>query len=218
MIAAFEGAPGVGKSTIAASLRRQGVSVVPEVNKLFLRPVEEPADWYLDRQNARWEIAAQAERDGRVALLDGDPLQPLWFGWLYLDERWTSVTTAASFFIERVKTGRMRVPDRYFLLTLDEAERANRLHAREVGRGSANADAVAKVARYASFALPQRRFFEALSQRFPGWITMVDTADPDATARVKLALGESARPPDGLSVLTHAAEWLKANPSAHCEQ
>ena len=216
MIAAFEGAPGVGKSTVARSLRREGVAVVPEVNRLFLRPKNEPADWYLDRQNARWEIAAHAERAGRTALLDGDPLQPLWFGWLFPDENWTSVATAASFFMDRVRSGRMRLPDHYILLTLYAAEQARRLHGREVARGLAEFDANAKVRRYASFAAPQRQFFGDLAKRFPGWVSFIDAADPGTAAQVSSLLKKPATPPDSIEALSYAAEWLRSHSAADC--
>jgi predicted ATPase len=72
-IISIEGAPGVGKSTIAAALARLGAFVVPEVNQLFAEPKPEPPDWYYDRQNARWEMAQLKAAQGRLAVLDGDP-------------------------------------------------------------------------------------------------------------------------------------------------
>ena len=214
MIAAFEGAPGVGKSTIARALLRHGIAVVPEVNRLFLRPVDEPSDWYLDRQNARWELAAYAERGGRTAVLDGDPLQPLWFGWLYPHERWTSVAAAASFYLDRAAGGRMRLPDRYIFLTLDQQTRARRLYEREIERGLTDIDAAAKVARYSTFAGPQQRLFEAMSSRFPGWVATINTGEPDAAGRIIDVLEEPASPPSSVLALSYAIEWLQSHPSS----
>jgi broad-specificity NMP kinase len=42
MMIAIEGAPGVGKSTVAAALGAGGAFVIPEVNRLFARPDPEP--------------------------------------------------------------------------------------------------------------------------------------------------------------------------------
>lgn len=216
MIAALEGAPGVGKSTLAAGLAR-GATVVPEINQLFLRPRPEPADWYLDRQNARWEIAAHAERSGRTAVLDGDPLQPLWLGWLYPNENWTPSATAASFFIDRIQSGRMRLPDRYLFLVVDEAERGHRLRNREVARGLGAGRAAEKVRRYSTFAASQHRFFAALSERFPGWIMTLDTGTPDAAVQAAALLEACASPPDGVMAVTYAADWLATHVCASDE-
>ena len=213
MIAALEGAPGVGKSTLARALKQVGVAIVAEANRLFPRPAEEPADWYLDLQNARWEIAAHAERAGRIGLLDGDPLQPLWFGWLYPDEGWTPPETAAAFFMQRVSAGRMRLPDRYLLIVCENGERGRRLYGREVAQGKDPAGAAAKVARYAPFAARQRRYFDALVDRFPGWISTVDLTDMLGVADALALLRAPSTPPDSLEALSFAADWLSSNPS-----
>jgi broad-specificity NMP kinase len=77
MIIAIEGAPGVGKSATAAALAKGRAYVVPEVNRLFARPDPEPAEWYCERQIARWEMARLHTAQDGLAVLDGDPFQPL---------------------------------------------------------------------------------------------------------------------------------------------
>lgn len=57
MILAFEGAPAVGESTIAAALSRRGAVVVPEMNLRFMRPTHAPPEWYDERQVVLTEMA-----------------------------------------------------------------------------------------------------------------------------------------------------------------
>jgi hypothetical protein len=73
----FEGPSAVGKTTSAQVLRASnGIEVVPDVAALFERPSDESADWYLERQVERWQLALQSSVD-RDVVLDGDPFQPL---------------------------------------------------------------------------------------------------------------------------------------------
>ncbi|HEY8560173.1 MAG TPA: AAA family ATPase [Pyrinomonadaceae bacterium] len=77
-IICFEGASAVGKTTTSNALRdERGARVVPEVNQLFARPENEPAEWYFERQVERWRIARERSRRGALVVLDGDPFQPL---------------------------------------------------------------------------------------------------------------------------------------------
>jgi hypothetical protein len=60
LIVAFEGAPAAGKSTTADYLAAHHDALrIPEVNVLFDRPVDEPYDWYFERQLDRWDIAVE---------------------------------------------------------------------------------------------------------------------------------------------------------------
>lgn len=119
---------------------------------------------------------------------------------------------AARFFADRLAAGRMRLPDRYLILVADEPERARRLAERELARGAGERAAKAKLARYAPFAIEQRRYLDALAARFPGWITMLDATSPDLAPRAFELLRQPAPPVDGPAALAFAADWLLANP------
>ena len=215
MIIAFEGAPGVGKSTTAAALAGVGVLVVPEVNLLFARPTPEPADWYLDRQNARWEMAALQARQGRRAILDGDPFQPLWFGWIFQEGPWAGWRDTLQFYRQRILEGRLAFPDRYVFFTLPEPSRRERLLVRERARGLGEERAQHKVERYAQLAEPQRRYFEALATQFPDWVVRLEPTSLVQSA----AIIEDLRPPEtpppvSLEILEFIGRWLGDNVSA----
>ena len=90
MIVTLTGAPAVGKSTTAtAMVADHRAFVVPEVNKLFARPKNEPKSWYLERQVARWEMGLCQANNFDWIIFDGDLFQPLWFSWIFHDEPWT---------------------------------------------------------------------------------------------------------------------------------
>ena len=82
MIITLEGAPAVGKSTIARELESgSGFKRIPEVNELFKsRPENESSDWYAKQQLKRMSLTGlSAER----CVFDGDPFQVVWFSWMY---------------------------------------------------------------------------------------------------------------------------------------
>lgn len=192
MIVVIEGAPGVGKSTLAGELGRRGARVIPEVNLLFARPVEEPAGWYYDRQNARWEMAVLGARDGELVVLDGDVYQPVWFNWIYRDEGYEDWRRPLEFFACRMGKGRMGLPDRYVVLRLEEGLRRERMMARELARGKGVLQAREKTERYARMVEPQLSYFRAMAARWPGWVVEVESgADVDLEApAVKPEVGD----------------------------
>jgi hypothetical protein len=209
MIPAFEGAPGVGKSTVASVLRDGGLTVIPEVNRLFRRPSRSSQPWYLDRQVARCEMAALASDEGALSILDGDPLQPVWFGWIYPGEGWVDPATALELFSRYARQDALRLPDRYFLSTLDEEDRAARMLARECGLGSDEQRARAKVARYAAMVEPQMRLFGALGEAFPGWVERIEpTAEPAHVAAAVLAMPSQSAPP-AVEALAFIQRWFE---------
>lgn len=215
MIVAFDGAPGVGKSTTAAALADLGAFVVPEVNLLFARPTPEPTDWYLDRQNARWEMAALQARPGRLAILDGDPFQPLWFGWVFRDGPWVEWRDALQFYRQRILDGRLAFPDRYVFFTLPEPVRRQRLLARERARGFGEERAQQKAERYAPLAEPQQRYFDALATRFPDWVvTLEPTSLEQSTAIIQALRPLPAPPPASLEILEFIGRWMGENETA----
>jgi hypothetical protein len=209
MILCIEGAPGVGKSTTAAALAARGACIVPEVNQLFAKPKPAPAEWYYERQLARSEMAQLKSELGQLAVLDGDLLQPLWFGWIYQNDGWPPADV--EFYRRAVAQQRLRLPDRYVFAHIAEPERRERMLARERGTGRGEERAQAKTARYARMVGPQRRYFEALAERFAGWVQVVETTSLATSVADIEAAPRPRTPPDGLTVLGFIAEWLRAH-------
>src|SRR5262245_7983405 len=131
MIITLEGAPAVGKSTIASALNFQ---VVLEVNRLFGKRSGSARDnrWYLERQLERWQLAKHAARN---AVLDGDILQPLWFSACYWQEDWADISETVSFFEQAISDDKLALPDKYVCLVVNEETRAKREHARCIRAG-----------------------------------------------------------------------------------
>lgn len=213
MIVAIEGAPGVGKSTLAASLAASlpgsSATVIAEVNLLFARPQPEPADWYNDRQTARWEMAALVDARNELAILDGDPLQPVWFNRMFGDAG-ASWLDAWQFFHARIIAGRMALPTHYVIAHVDEATRNARLLTRERARGLGEERAQRKVERYRSFAATQLPYWRAMAAQFPGWVHFVETTDiTQATATLfEIAVRAEAKPPAALDAMAFIEAWL----------
>jgi hypothetical protein len=211
MIIALEGAPGVGKSTIAAALGAGGAGIIPEVNRLFARPDPEPAGWYCERQVARWAMAQLHVAAGDLAVLDGDPFQPLWFAWIYHADGWPQDPAAFGFFRRRIARGEMGLPGLYVFAHCPEPVRCERMMAREVSRGIAVESAREKVARYGRMVEPQRRFFAALGRRFPGLVLDLETSSvPNSIAAIRGAVA-AAPPVEGREAFRFIERWLAAN-------
>lgn len=210
MILAFEGAPGVGKSTLAAALAATGAYVIPEVNLLFARPSPVPMDWYIERQTARWEMAVLRSAGGGLVVLDGDPFQPIWFNWIMGHDDGASWRAAWQTYHTLLKAGRMAFPTRYVIAHIDHAIRNQRLLDRERARGLGEARALQKVERYRSFADYQLRYWQALALQFPGWVMFVETTDVAhniATVR-DLTAQPDATAPAPLEVSAFIEAWL----------
>lgn len=208
MIVTLEGAPAVGKSATAVAL---GWPVVPEANALFgkLAATPDRHETYRLCQLERWRLAQRHAAAGGAAVLDGDVCQPIWFGTRFHDEDWGDFEATARFFDTAVRDGRVGLPDRFVVLTLDEATRAARERAWSLAAGRLPASVDAKVARYAAFAAFQHALFGALGDAFPGLVVFADAASrPPARAGFIRSLPPPARPAsiDGLRFMV---DWCR---------
>jgi len=155
----LEGPSAVGKSTGAVALaERLGGAVIPEANALFAPPSDASATWYFERQVERWAMAQEHLQAGQIAVLDGDPFQPLWYNWAYDCVDWQPLGLAAAFYREQIEAGHISFPYRYFLLSADEATlRSRRDEDRDAtGRRRGGFE------RHLQFIEPQRRYFQAM--------------------------------------------------------
>lgn len=117
-IICLEGASAVGKSTTCRYLdAHYGFRIIPEVNELFSRPSKESPQWYFEKQVERWALAKEVSCGGEIAVLDGDPFQPLWYNWIYSDLGFQPVEEVFKFYSEALKGGRIKFPNQYFILT-----------------------------------------------------------------------------------------------------
>jgi aromatic ring-cleaving dioxygenase len=213
MILSIEGAPASGKSTTCEHLvRRYGAVRIPEVNELFGKsPTGEPWTWYCERQLERCARARAADGPGRLVLLDGDPLQAVWYSWIYPERGFEPWRHPLAFF--RARASALVVPSFHVHLWIDGAEHVRRERAREAARGHDARRAELKVRLYADFAPPQRAWFDALEARFRGFVLSCETLDMERTALAILG-HEPPAAPDAGEFLDWMGRWLAAHPSA----
>lgn len=113
----LEGASAVGKTTACRVLEERPLfDRVPEVNELFARPKNEPRYWYLECQVKRWKIAKKISESARIALLDGDPFQAIWYNWVYPKEGRLPLNDILAFYEEKILQGDIEFPQKYILL------------------------------------------------------------------------------------------------------
>jgi deoxyadenosine/deoxycytidine kinase len=122
-IICLEGASGVGKSTMALFLEDNfKFKVIPEVNELFDRPAKESATWYFEKQVERWRQANNESINGSNVILDGDPMQPLWYNWIFHDCGFQPLQEVFEFYDDAIQREEIKFPEKYFILTADETE------------------------------------------------------------------------------------------------
>jgi hypothetical protein len=204
-IVCLEGPSAVGKTATAGALGRQGAHVVPEVNALFDRPADEPQGWYFERQADRWRMAVDAAGDGRLAVLDGDPFQPLWYNWSYGYEGWQPLDWMAAFYRPRITRGEVAFPDAYAIFRAPEAL----LRERRAGDATRRRGGFEHHLR---FIAPQRRYFRAMQSLAPGLVHFIDAGSVDETAAAIHRIAEDvkgARPP--LELFDAMVDWLRTH-------
>jgi deoxyadenosine/deoxycytidine kinase len=147
MIVTLEGAPAVGKSTIASML---GDDVISEVNVLFGKKTaaDHDNDWYLQRQLDRWQSASAVDQANNLVVLDGDIFQPLWFSALFWQESWGSVEETEQFFQRAAASKLVALPDQFVCIAASEDARVQRELARSLAKGRSQEQAIVKANRY----------------------------------------------------------------------
>jgi len=205
MIITLEGAPAVGKSTVANELAtRHGYFQVAEVNQLFpTRPAPEPEAWYCQRQLDRCKMASAHED----SVLDGDPFQAVWFDWLYPDRGFSHWSNAMAFFIANAQS--ITLPSFYAYLHIDTCERYRREHSREQARGHTREQFLRKWDKYVDFQRPQQSLYTAMAEEYPGWVCSIVTEDLTKVVDELI----STRPPPAptsASFMAWLADWLSA--------
>lgn len=119
----LEGASGVGKSTTSLFLKEHfNFKIVPEVNEMFERPVKESSTWYFEKQVERWRLAENESINGSNVILDGDPMQPIWYNWIFSDLGFQPIQHVFEFYSDAIQREKIKFPEKYFILTASETE------------------------------------------------------------------------------------------------
>ena len=204
-IICLEGASAAGKMTLSQAIAaRTGGAVIAEVWALFERPSPEPPLWYLESQVERWRFAVESAGKHGLSILDGDPFQPLWYGWAYGFTNPHTLSTVISFYRDAIAAHSLAFPDRYILLAVTEPE----LMARKRGDKSRSRR---NFARHASLLRHQPRYFATMNTISPGRVHLLDASAPVTTvAETAISIirsGQHAK--DSLTILQHLADWLR---------
>ena len=203
-VVVLEGPSAVGKTTLATRLGSTGAEVVPEVAALFARPTPEPPAWYLHRQIERWQRAWRAACAGRMAVLDGDPLQPLWYNAAYGNRRMESLDTLVAVYRPALLDGALGLPDRYVLLSASEAT----LRHRREGDSSRQRRGFE---RHLAFVSYQRRYVEAMASLAPDRVTIVDRSTTEKALPLVPCHPVDTR--GDLAVFDALIDWLRDHPA-----
>lgn len=207
MIVCLEGASAVGKTTTCRTLQeRFGTVIIPEVNALYKRPDPEAADWYLERQVDRWGKAQQAAKTHAVAVLDGDPFQPLWYNWSFDFRQRQDLDYLKRFFRPLIAQGTLSFPNRYYLLVISESELRRRKEA-DIIRSRRNFES------HLGLIDTQRRYFEAMASLSPGRARIVEADTVQGTSE-QIAQDMLKSPDDApamLELFDALVKWLEDN-------
>jgi hypothetical protein len=207
-IICLEGASVAGKTTLSRAIAaRMGAAVIAEVWALFERTSPEPPLWYLERQVERWRFAIEGAEKHGLSILDGDPFQPLWYGWACGFTEPDTLSKVISFYHEAIAAGSLAFPCRYILLAVSEAE----LRARKQGDASRSRRNFAK---HLSLLRNPPRYFATINTISPGLAYVLDAGAPITTlAETAVSVIRSARhAEDPLTILQHLADWLRRTP------
>ena len=202
----LEGPSSVGKSTVAALLSRSiGAAVVPEVNLLFERKADEPRHWYFERQAERSSAAKEISAAGRLAILDGDPFQPLWYNWAYGYDFGEPPEAIHGYYARLLADGKLMFPDRYFILGAPEDELRSRKE-KDPSRTRKNFE------RHLRFIGPHRAYFEFLRSHDEARVRFIENETAESTAlHIAGASKETPAHPDPLELFSIVVEWLSSH-------
>ncbi|PGZ97357.1 chloramphenicol acetyltransferase [Bacillus pseudomycoides] len=168
-ILCLEGASAVGKTTICKELEKQyGAYIVPEVNLLFERPVDEQKNWYLNRQVERWKIAIEQSRNNEFVVLDGDIYQPFSYNWCFHFQVFgQTLSLLEAFYCEKLFYKEIGLPDCYlYLYTSNDTLRQRKEY--DVTRRRGNFE------KHIHITEPHKKYYAALNNVKVSYCTMIE--------------------------------------------
>lgn len=185
-ILCLEGASAVGKSTVSRLLEdKYNFERIPEVKALFDRPKKEPKNWYLEKQIARWRIAKKISDSGRVAVLDGDPFQPIWYNWIYPNDGFQPIQEIIQFYEEKLHNAEIDFPHRYFILSTS----IENLRSRKSGDQTSSRSSFEK---HLQLIEPQKKYFHSIKDASKNTISFVNSNTPESVADKIQGMAKSA--------------------------
>lgn len=177
-IVCLEGASAIGKTTSSNFMVEEyGYVRIPEINELFERPENELSDWYLNMQVSRWELAKEISESGKVAILDGDHLQPIWYNWILEDIGLQPVSEVLAFYSKAFFNGSLGFPDVYVILSLGVDDLRLRKE-RDTTRSRRNFETHLRLIE------PQREYFESLKARGLEAVQFFESSSPEEVANL----------------------------------
>ncbi|HCK92957.1 MAG TPA: chloramphenicol acetyltransferase [Gammaproteobacteria bacterium] len=176
-IICLEGPSSIGKTTLCAELKKKhDFIIIPEVNKLFERPEHAGADWYLEKQIERLQMAQTKSTASQHVVLDGDPLQPLWYNWIFPELKLYPLDHVIQFFGRAIKEKTFVYPDHYFLLTTS-LEELTRRKENDATRARKN------FATHLKMIEPQQALFQQIQQEYPDFIDILEHDSSEKTLK-----------------------------------
>ncbi|ULL14760.1 hypothetical protein DVH26_10045 [Paenibacillus sp. H1-7] len=175
-IISIEGASAVGKTTTSSKLASaSGTFHIPEINTWWKqRPVPEYREWWFERQADRWEIAKENEIKHSFVIIDIDLFQPFWYNWAFDFTLFgnQSFEFVSDYYRELILQKKIGFPDKYYLLTTNEAElRKRKMNDSTIRRGGFEMNL--------QFIEPQKHYFKALNSFVPSLVTFIESVDVD---------------------------------------
>lgn len=208
-ILCIEGPSAAGKTTLARALvQRIGAVAVPEVNQLFQRRPDEAPGWYLERQLDRWRLACEADAAGKVAVLDGDVLQPLWYGWTYGFPQPHPLPDLLAFYRPLMASGDLGMPHAYVVLECPADELLRRRQA-DPTRSRRNFE------RHLQLVGPQSAYFMGMEQACPGLVHRFASTAPalrGGSLEALIGKGPRVERPAATAILDALATLLQRPP------
>jgi len=172
----LEGASGIGKSTSSLYLNKHfNFKIIPEVNEMFERPIKESSTWYFEKQVERWRLAENESIKGDNVILDGDPMQPLWYNWIFSDLGFQPIEQVYEFYSYAIEKGKIKFPEKYFILTASELELRKRKES-DKSRTRSNFET------HLRYISPQLDYFSKMNSLNFGHVEFIQNTDLNSTA------------------------------------